>query len=198
MADRYNDYEAWLEAKRKDDEKRWRDLQYQLSVGSPMGQTNKAIEAQQMLGQISGAGGTRPSASPPPSWLNAPAAGPRPMLTPEQRGMEGKVRGAAEAEAEAMRKFYEGGGKFSTTGRGGAENPYKDLLDELAPYMKRNELELSEAERAQKYAIINEINKLKGRDAIPVPTGEDESVWYKPWTWGSKSKPSGGGLQGLE
>lgn len=131
-----DDYESRLEAKRKDDEKRWRDLQYQLSVGSPMGQTNKAVEAMQMLGQISGAGGTRPSATPPPSWMNAPTAGPRPMMTPEQReaaelqrGTEGKVRGAVEAEAEAKRKYYEGDGKFGATGRGGDDD--KRLQDAI-------------------------------------------------------------------
>ncbi|MCK9601155.1 MAG: hypothetical protein M0R06_19095, partial [Sphaerochaeta sp.] len=103
---------------------------------SPMGQTNKAIEAQQMLGQISGAGGTKAAAIPFPSWLNAPTAGPRPMMTPEQReaaelqrGTEGKVRGAVEAEAEAKRKYYEGDGKFGATGRGGDDD--KRLQDAI-------------------------------------------------------------------
>ena len=115
---RYDDYEAWLEAKRKDDEKRWRDLAYQLSVGSPMGQTNKAIEAQQMLGQISGAGGTKAAAAPFPSWMNAPTAGPRPMMTPEQR--------------EAQSRVYEGMGKEKpAAGRGSAEEDERKHLEAM-------------------------------------------------------------------
>jgi hypothetical protein len=165
MAD---DYAARLEAKRKDDEKRWRDLQYQLSVGSPMGQTNKAIEAQQMLGQISGAGGTRPSAAPGPSWLNAATpAGPRPMLTPEQRAAQSRV--------------YESTGREPIGRRESVEDERKRLEAMLA-MLSKDKFNLSPQEKLMMDAAQRRWSQLSGID-IPAGTSteaeEDAPGWWQ-------------------
>ena len=165
-----NDYEARLEAKRKDDERRWRELQYQLSVGSPMGQTNKPIEAMQMLGQISGAGGTKPAADPFPSWLNAPAAAaPRPLLTPEQKAAQSRIYASA-------------GGPTGRGGGGEGDDERKRLEAMLGAY--KGKAVLSPQEEAEVKALKEKWYKLS---SMAMPEGlsgnEEVSKWYNPLTW---------------
>ncbi len=185
---RYDDYEARLEAKRKDDEKRWRDLQYQLSVGSPMGQTNKAIEAQQMLGQISGAGGTKAAAAPFPSWMNTPTAGPRPMMTPEQR--------------EAQSRVYEGMGKDKPAGgRGSAEEDERKRLEAMLKMLYAIPTLTPQQEKMR----IETERRWSALSGQPIPEGvagslpEKKSAWERfKGLFTSDDEEVRGGLQGLE
>lgn len=188
MPSNVSDYAAMLEAKRKDDEKRWQALLSLTSAGSPMGQVNQPVEAMQMLGQIGGAGGTKAAASPFPSWLNAPADGaPRPMPTPEQK--------------KAQSAIYATAGQPETNVRGGAgEDERKRLEAVMGLYGKK--AFLSPKEEAELEAIKKRWAALSG---IDMPEGlsnevEEPSTWYKPWTWkgkGSKA-PSTGKLPGME
>ncbi len=175
MANDYaDDYAARLEAKRKDDEKRWRELQYQLSVGSPMGQTNKAIEAMQMLGQISGAGGTKPAASPFKSWLDAPeAAAPRPMLTPEQRAAQSRMLSQAGAPTAPR-----------AGGRGSVEDERK-RLEAMLGMLYKDKHNLTDQQKIMMNAAQKRWSELSGfkmPEGVSSETPRDWSI-YKPWTW---------------
>lgn len=183
MADRYNNYEAWLEAKRKDDEKRWREIANQIRQHSDLSgkyAVSPEVQAMQMSGYarpIGGGGGGGGRGGGGMSWLDKGVT-PRPMLTPEQRKTaelqrvtEGKVRDAVEAEAEAKRKYYNGDGKFGATGY--EANMLQAAIEDArdAYYKFRKDFG---PEDPVTIALRNQWAKLAG-DAVPEETGKEES-----------------------
>lgn len=188
MADRYNDYEARLEAKRKDDEKRWREIAEQIRQPSDLsGKYPMSPELQAMLMSgyarpIGGGGGGGGGMS----WLDKGVT-PRPMLTPEQR--------------EAQSRAYAAVGTETPRGRGSAVEDERKRLEAMMAIYKGKDV-LSAEEQAHVAALREAWNKLSGiKTPETLPEEEDEGFWsgigksFKSWFGGEKKSP---GLQGLE
>ncbi len=186
---RYDDYEALLEAKRKDDELRWQEIAKQIRQHSDLSgkyPMSPELQAMQMSGYarpIGGGGGGGGGMS----WLDKGVT-PRPMLTPEQR--------------EAQSRVYEGMGKDKPAdGRGSAEEDERKRLEAMLKMLYAIPTLTPQQEKMR----IETERRWSALSGQPIPEGVAGSLPKKKSAWErfkglftSDDDEVRGGLQGLE